>query len=114
MDLDLDRLEKIRLQPRCSLKTRDIDEVLSALPLLLARVREAEKLAQLLEQAIPPEGIREWWCPACKREVPGIEVTYLEYHETCGTHLTQCNTDSWVEKARQALAEWEGKKDGNR
>ena len=29
-----------------------------------------------------------WWCPECKKEVPPIEVTFDEHHETCGQRVT--------------------------
>jgi hypothetical protein len=31
-----------------------------------------------------------WWCPTCKQDVDGRNVTYEEYHETCGTYLGDC------------------------
>lgn len=46
----------------------------------------------------------EWWCPTCKRTCLGIEVTFQEYHEECGTFLGDINTPEWLEKARKALS----------
>lgn len=64
---------------------------------------------EALKELVPPEGASGWWCPTCKREVPGIEVTYEQYHEHCGTYLADINTDEWLDEARQALAKAEGK-----
>lgn len=32
-----------------------------------------------------------WWCPECKREVDGAQVTFEENHESCGTRVQLCN-----------------------
>lgn len=26
-----------------------------------------------------------WWCPECKQEVDGTNVTFEEFHDACGT-----------------------------
>ena len=44
-----------------------------------------------------------WWCPSCKQDVSGIEVTYEEYHETCGTYIGNCQGQSEEEKIQACI-----------
>ena len=44
-----------------------------------------------------------WWCPTCKRDVSGIEVTYEEYHEACGTFLGDCQEISDEDKLQSCI-----------
>lgn len=44
-----------------------------------------------------------WWCPTCKRNISGKEVTYEEYHETCGTYLGNCQDQSDEEKLQACV-----------
>lgn len=64
--------------------------LISAAPDLL------EALKELLPQLDLPNDM--WWCPVCKKAVSGYEVTYQEYHETCGAYLSDVNhRDFWKE-----------------
>lgn len=69
-----------------------------------------ELLGALKDLLPPPEepGSDDWWCPVCKRWVPGTEVTYGEFHLACGTYLSDINTEQWLERARKAVAKAEG------
>jgi hypothetical protein len=51
-----------------------------------------------------------WWCPTCKSEIEDKTVTYEEYHDVCGTFLSDCQPTE-VEKRfiYYAFAEMEGK-----
>ena len=44
-----------------------------------------------------------WWCPTCKRDIPGNQVTYEEYHESCGTYLGDCQNQSDEEKMHSCV-----------
>ena len=44
-----------------------------------------------------------WWCPTCKQNVSDIEVTYEEYHETCGTYIGNCQDQSEEEKIQACI-----------
>lgn len=44
-----------------------------------------------------------WWCPACKKNVPDMEVTYEEYHEICGTYLGDCQNQTDKEKIQTCV-----------
>ena len=58
-------------------------------------------LEEALRAVTPP--VDAWWCPTCHRVADQHEVTFEEYHETCGTSLREINTPEWVIKARKAL-----------
>ena len=69
----------------------------------------AQEMYELLKLITPPENENAWWCPECKREVSGYEVTYQEYHEVCGAYLGDANSEEWIKKARKVLAKAEGR-----
>jgi len=48
-----------------------------------------------------------WWCPTCKDWIDGAQVTYTEYHETCGTYLGNCQPRDWEDD--EELKELEGR-----
>lgn len=47
-----------------------------------AEVEAARDRAKAAQQDATTEG---WWCPGCLRAVPGIQVTFFETHEVCGS-----------------------------
>lgn len=72
-------------------------------------IAAAPNLLEALKEALPPEGYSGWWCPTCKCAVPGKEVTFEEYHESCGTYLGNCQSETWVDRAREIIKKTEGK-----
>ena len=52
-----------------------------------------------------PEPSGDWWCPTCRTMVSPEEVTFEEYHETCGGAVAP--EPSNVEAMRQALEDIE-------
>jgi len=35
-----------------------------------------------------------WWCPNCKHEVDGHQVTFQEHHDSCGTIVWSVSDDT--------------------
>ena len=66
-----------------------------------ALTQRVAALEEALRAVTPP--VDAWWCPTCHRVADQHEVTFEEYHETCGTSLREINTPEWVIKARKAL-----------
>jgi len=71
--------------------------------------KAAPELLEALKEALPPEDHSGWWCPTCKCAVPGKEVTFEEYHESCGTYLGNRQPETWVDRAREIIKKAEGK-----
>ena len=73
-------------------------------------IAAAPVLYEALKELLPPDDMvsNYWWCPTCKRAVPGTEVTYEEYHETCGTYIGAVNDSQWLRKAKDAIVKVEG------
>jgi len=59
----------------------------------------AEKAFAAAEQ--PAEPKPGWYCPTCRKTVPGVEVTYHEYHEVCNTKVA----DTPVEQPAEPQSE---------
>ena len=50
----------------------------------------ADEIDALYSNPPSPEMVAEkyyWWCPTCKCEVGGQNVTHEEFHDVCGTHV---------------------------
>lgn len=78
---------------------------------LLEKVQRLEAESAAMRAALG-EALKtpnEWWCPTCKRAVDGKEVTYEEYHESCGTFLGDVNSAGWITKVQAALSPDAGK-----
>ncbi len=77
-----------------------------------AIIAAAPEMCEALKELLPPDDMASnyWWCPTCKRAVPGTEVTYEECHEICGTYIGAVNDSQWLRKAKDAIAKTEGDK----
>ena len=66
-----------------------------------------QALLAVLAEAVPATD-DGWWCPTCRAAVAGSQVTYEEYHESCGTYLGAVNDPEWITRARAAITKAEG------
>jgi len=57
---------------------------------------ELDALRREVEAVKARSGQPYWWCPKCKIEVDGKQVTYWERHEMCGGEV-EIKTEPYTE-----------------